>query len=232
MAKASSERLVLITGVTKGLGAAMAAKFASQGHTVVGCGRSVAAIAALRQRHAAPHRFDSLDVANDCQVAEWAESVLSQVGIPDLLLNNAAIINRNASLWNVPASEFDEVIDINIKGVANVIRHFVPAMIERQRGVIVNFSSGWGRSTAAEVAPYCATKWGIEGLTQAMAQELPDGMAAIPLNPGIINTDMLQSCFGSSAHRFPDATEWAEVAVPFLLQISAKDNGVPLSVPI
>src|SRR6185295_7668060 len=97
--------------------------------------------------------------------------------------------NANAPLWRVPVEEFDQVIDVNIKGVANVIRAFLPAMIERGNGVVVNFSSGWGRSTAADVAPYCATKWAIEGLTQALAQELPKGMAAVPVNPGIIDTD-------------------------------------------
>src|SRR5439155_1596989 len=101
------------------------------------------------------------------------------------LLNNAALINRNAALWDVSADELQRVIDVNIAGVANCIRHFVPAMLPRKSGVIVNFSSGWGRSTAAEVAPYCATKWAIEGMTQALSQELPSGMAAIPLNPGI-----------------------------------------------
>ena len=232
MAKQLTVRLVLITGATKGLGEAMAAKFASLGHTVVGCGRRKAAVNELRRRHAPPHRFDCVDVSNDSEVAKWAKAVLVEHGPPDLLLNNAAIVNRNSALWEVPAEEFDRVIDVNIKGVANVIRHFAPMMIERRRGVIVNFSSGWGRSTAAEVAPYCATKWAIEGLTQALAQELPDGMAAIPLDPGIINTDMLRSCFGSGAHRYPDPTRWAEVAVPFLLQISAKDNGEPLAVPI
>ena len=210
----------------------MACKFAELGHTVVGCGRSGTAISELRCRHAVPHRFDTVDVRDDAAVAQWAKSVLAEVGPPDLLLNNAAIVNQNAALWDVPAREFDDVIDVNIKGVANVIRHFVPAMIERLRGVIVNFSSGWGRSTSPEVAPYCATKWAIEGLTQALAQELPGGMAAIPLNPGIINTEMLRSCFGSGALRYPDPQRWAEVAVPYLLQISAKDNGEPLSVPI
>src|SRR5205807_5285973 len=124
--------------------------------------------------------------------------------------NNAALINPNAPLWEVPAEEFSDVIDVNIKGVANMIRHFVPAMIERGSGVIVNFSSGWGRSTSPKVATYCATKWAIEGLTQALSQELPAGMAAIPLNPGIINTDMLQSSFGSSASAYPTAEEWAK----------------------
>ena len=141
------------------------------------------------------------------------------------LLNNAAVINQNASLWQVSAEEFDQVIDINIKGVANVIRHFVPEMIKQGRGVIVNFSSGWGRSVDAEVAPYCATKWAIEGLTLALAQELPSGMAAVPLNPGIINTDMLQSCFGQSASGYMGPEEWAKRAVPFLLKLGGRDNG-------
>lgn len=232
MPKSSDSRVVLITGVTKGLGEAMAAKFVGLGHRVVGCGRQLLAIESLCGRHTSPHRFDVVDVSSDAEVASWAKSVLSAIGPPDLLLNNAAIVNRNAALWDVPAAEFDVVIDVNIKGVTNVIRHFAPAMIARSRGVIVNFSSGWGRSTSAEVAPYCATKWAIEGLTQAMAQELPNGMAAIPLDPGIINTEMLRSCFGPAASRYPSAAQWAEIAVPFLLKISAKDNGEPLSVPI
>ena len=153
------------------------------------------------------------------------------VAAPDLLLNNAALINRNAPLWKISAPEFSDVIDVNIKGVANVIRHFVPAMIAQGRGVIVNFSSGWGRSTDAEVAPYCATKWAIEGLTQSLAQELPPGLAAAALNPGIINTDMLRSCFAGDAANYPSPQAWAKTAAPFLLKINASDNGQQLTVP-
>jgi NAD(P)-dependent dehydrogenase (short-subunit alcohol dehydrogenase family) len=97
--------------------------------------------------------------------------------------------------------------------------------------VVVNFSSGWGRSADAEVAPYCATKWAIEGLTQALAQELPSGMAAVALNPGIIDTDMLRSCFGGSARSYPTADEWAQRAVPFLLSLGSAQNGQPLTAP-
>lgn len=232
MSKSAEGRVVLITGVTRGLGEVMTEKFASLGHRVIGCGRRAEAIESLRVRHTAPHRFDVVDVSRDVEVARWAKSVLSEFGPPDLVLNNAAVINRNAALWNVPVEEFDAVIDINIKGTANVVRHFAPAMIERRCGAIVNFSSGWGRSASSDVAPYCASKWAIEGLTQSMAQELPDGMAAVPLDPGIISTEMLRSCFGSSASRYPDPAQWVEVAVPFLLQISAKDNGNPLSIRI
>ena len=110
------------------------------------------------------------------------------------------------------------------------ISRFVPAMVARKQGVIVNFSSGWGRSTDAEVGPYCTTKWAIEGLSKSLAQELPKGMAANPLNPGIINTDMLRSTFGGEASDYPSANTWAETAVPWLLGLKPSDNGLSLTV--
>jgi NAD(P)-dependent dehydrogenase (short-subunit alcohol dehydrogenase family) len=98
--------------------------------------------------------------------------------------------------------------------------------------VVVNFSSGWGRSTSAEVSAYCASKWAIEGMTQALAHEIPKGLCAVTLNPGIINTDMLQSCFGQeSAAQYPRADEWAQAAGPYLLELGPKDNGYALTVP-
>ena len=224
-------RIVLITGVSRGLGRAMAVKFAELGHVVVGCGRSKQAIASLQKELGAPHRFSVVDVTREAQVAKWASEVIESVGAPHLLLNNAALINPVSPLWEIAGKDFDEVIDVNIKGVANVVRHFVPAMVKRKSGIIVNFSSGWGRDTDAGVAPYCATKWAIEGMTRALAQELPKGMAAIPLSPGIIDTDMLRSCFGNEAGNYPTAEVWVETAVSFLLGLKASDNGKPLTVP-
>jgi NAD(P)-dependent dehydrogenase (short-subunit alcohol dehydrogenase family) len=232
MAKASmADRVIAITGVTRGLGRALAEGLARGGHRVVGCGRTAGAIADLRAALGPPHDLEVLDVTDDPAVQAWADRVIAEHGPPDLLINNAALINANAPLWEVPAAEFDRVIDVNIKGVANVIRHFAPAMIARGSGVIANLSSGWGRSTAAEVAPYCATKWGIEGLTRALAQELPRGMAAVPVNPGIIDTDMLRSCFGGSSSEYPGPEEWAKSAVPFFLGLGPRDNGKPMTVP-
>lgn len=225
-------KIIVVTGVTHGLGRAMAEEFARRGHTVLGCGRSQKGIDALKEKLGAPHDFYSVDVSVDEAVKSWASICLTTHAPPDLLINNAGVINNNARLWEVSAREFSEVIDVNLKGAANVIRHFAPAMVKRKSGVIVNLSSGWGRSADAEVAPYCASKWGIEGLTAALAQELPSGMAAVPLNPGIINTEMLQSAFGGSANHYPTAEEWAKIAVPFLLDLGAKDNGKQLTVPI
>jgi NAD(P)-dependent dehydrogenase (short-subunit alcohol dehydrogenase family) len=225
-------KTILITGVTRGCGRALTEEFIRLNHVVIGCGRSEKEIARLSKQFPASNDFAVVDVSSDEQVVAWAKRVLQSHAAPDLLLNNAALINRNAPLWEVPAQEFSDVIDVNIKGVANVIRHFVPAMVRCRTGTIVNFSSGWGRSTDAKVAPYCATKWAIEGLTQSLAQELPPGMAAVPLNPGIINTDMLQSCFAGGASNYPTPKEWAKTAAPFLLKINAADNGRQLTMTV
>jgi NAD(P)-dependent dehydrogenase (short-subunit alcohol dehydrogenase family) len=225
------KRIVLITGSTRGLGRAMVEEFSRLGHTVLGCGRNKKEIDQLRRQFGPPHDFYAVDVSSDDEVKSWASVLLSANGPPDLVLNNAGVINQNAPLWEIGAREFSQVLDVNVAGTVNVIRHFVPEMLKRKRGVIVNFSSGWGRSTDAEVAPYCATKWAIEGLTQAFAQELPSGIAAVALNPGIINTAMLQRCFGSSAANYPSPAEWARTAVPFLLKLGPEHNGQQLTVP-
>ena len=224
-------KLILITGTSRGLGHAMAAGMIQQGHRIVGCSRATSDVRRVSDEFPAPHRFDKVEVSQYEQVGQWSQSVLAECGVPDLLINNAALVNANNDLWKVPPEEFSQVIDVNIKGIYHVIRHFVPAMISRGTGTIVNFSSGWGRSTSPEVAPYCATKWAVEGLTRAFADELPEGMAAVSLNPGAIHTRMLTSCFGESARSYPEPQQWAERAVPFLLKICPASNGEALTVP-
>jgi len=221
---------IVITGVTRGLGRALAVEFIRAGHTVIGCGRSGPEIFDLRMEHPAPHDFSVVDVALDNKVALWAAKILENDSAPDLLINNAGVMNRLAPLWQIEDGEFPKCVDVNVRGVANVIRHFVPAMVAKKKGVIVNLSSGWGRSTSPEVGPYCASKYAIEGLTQALSQELPTGMAAVPLNPGVIDTEMLRSCWGDGAGSYPKAESWAKVAAPFILKIGAKESGRPLTV--
>jgi len=221
---------IVITGVTRGLGRALTEEFIRLGHTVAGCGRGAEGVMDLRLAHGPPHSFEVTDVANPVKVGIWAAKVLGFGEAPDLLINNAALMNLPAPLWKVPAEEFSRLMDVNIKGVVNVIREFVPAMVAAKHGVIVNLSSGWGRSVSSEVAPYCASKWAIEGLTKALAEELPAGMAAVPLNPGTIDTDMLRQCWAENAasHQKPEA--WAKIAAPFILALGPKDNGRSLSV--
>ena len=223
------QKTIVVTGVTRGLGLAMTQEFIKAGHTIAGIGRDQAAIAGLASQFP-KHLFGAIDITDAAAVDVWAQEVISSVGVPDILVNNAGIINANAPLWEVPTAEFSQLMDVNINGVFHMIKAFVPAMVQQQRGVIVNFSSGWGRSVAPDVAAYCGSKWGIEGLTQGLAEDLPEGMAAVALNPGVIHTDMLESCFGDQAAHCIKPVDWAKAAAPTILDISAKDNGVPLSV--
>lgn len=227
----TSMKHVVITGASRGLGRAMAIGFAAEGWNVSGCGTDTAALQALADELGQNHLLQPCDVTDPAAVDTFAAATTKRFGSPDLLLNNAATINTNKPLWEVTAAEFGRVIDVNLKGVHLVIRAFLPGMIQRGKGVVVNFSSGWGRSTSPEVAPYCATKWGIEGLTAALAQELPAGLAAVALNPGVIDTRMLRSCFGEGAGSYPTPEEWAKVAVPFLASLNARHNGMALTVP-
>lgn len=237
-AAAATRKTVLITGVSRGLGNALALELAKLGQTVIGCSRSQDKLASLESElTAASEKFKNnnhlvlnIDVRSDAGVKELARTVVEKKVVPDIIVNNAGTINRNNKIWDVPVDEFDAVVDTNIKGVANVLRHFTPLMIGRKQGVIVNMSSGWGRSAAAQVAPYCASKWAIEGLTRAVAKELPPGMAIVALSPGVINTEMLQSCFGSSADLYPTPESWAPKAASMILNLTAADNGASLTV--
>ncbi|CAI9770161.1 unnamed protein product [Fraxinus pennsylvanica] len=240
---AGAQKTVLITGVSRGLGKALALELAKRGHTVIGCSRSQEKLSALQSelssassissdssKNINEHLVMNVDVRSNSSVEELARSVVEKKAFPDIIVNNAGTINRNNRIWEVPMDEFDAVIDTNIKGTANMLRHFIPIMAEKKQGIIVNMSSGWGRSAAAQVAPYCASKWAVEGLTRAAAKELPPGMAMVSLNPGVINTEMLQSCFGSSAALYQTPDSWAPKAATMILNLTSADNGASLTV--
>ncbi|KAG8368920.1 hypothetical protein BUALT_Bualt15G0096600 [Buddleja alternifolia] len=238
-ASAAALKTVLITGVSRGLGKALALELAKRGHTVIGCSRTPEKLSSLQSELAAAsekisknnkHLIMNVDVRSNSSVEELARAVVEKKAVPDIIVNNAGTINRNNRIWEVPVDEFDTVIDTNIKGTANVLRHFIPLMIENKHGIIVNMSSGWGRSAAAQVAPYCASKWAVEGLTRAVAKELPPGMAVVALSPGVVNTEMLQTCFGSSAALYPTPESWAPKAATLILHLTVGDNGASLTV--
>ena len=222
---------IVLTGCTKGLGRALVDEFVALGHTVIGCGRNPEAILDLRFAVSAPSTFDVLDVSEATKVALWAERMLTQHGAPDLVVNNAGLLTDPAPLWKQNAADVARLFQVNLSGVVHVVQGFVPAMVEAGRGVVVNLSSGWGRSVSGDFAPYCASKWGVEGLSKALAEELPAPLAAVPLSPGVIDTAMLRQCYAEGAEDYPKADAWAKVAAPFLLQLGRKDNGRSLTVP-
>ena len=149
-----------------------------------------------------------VDVSDAAQVEAWALEVVAELGAPDLLIANTALMNDPAPLWRIGAEEFDALLAVNVSGTANVARASLPATIERGQGVAVNLSSGWGRSTAPLVGPYCTTQYAIEGFTGSLAQGLPAGMAAVSVNPGVIDTEMLRQCWSDAASAYEGAQSW------------------------
>jgi NAD(P)-dependent dehydrogenase (short-subunit alcohol dehydrogenase family) len=226
------KKLVVITGVTQGLGRSMMDRFDHLGWTISGCGRSDAGMAKLREQFDRRHMLETADVTDEQAVMKWAEDTLQRFGPPDLLINNASAVNRNAPIWNISNQEFAQVMRVNVEGAVNVIRAFVPAMMRDGKGIIINISSSWGRAGEAGLAPYCASKFAIEGLTQSMALELPSSMAAVALDPGGgIRTAMLQTCGPQYLADSPTPQEWSQIAVPYILSLTSEDNGKSLTCP-
>ena len=224
-------RIIAITGVTSGLGAAMTKFFVQSSHLVIGCGRTKSKIDELNLEYSLGHdQFHVVDVANNEEVREWAERIAMDFGVPDLLINNASIANKSEKFWKLPAEDFDSALDINIKGVSNSMRCFLPYMIKAKKGIIVNMSAAWGKSVSPRVSAYCASKFAIEGLSKAVAAEVPGPLACVPLDPGVINTPMLQKIFGNAAAKQQKPSDWVEKAGPIILDISRSDNGKSMKV--
>ena len=125
----------------RGLGYALTEQFIQEGHTVIGCARSTEAVEKLRSSFGSPHSFATVDVADEQQVKAWSINVLKEYEPPDLLINNAAIINQPAPLWQISTEDISQLIDVNIKGVIHIIHHFVPPMVGKEKCIIINLSS-------------------------------------------------------------------------------------------
>ncbi|MFK7996088.1 MAG: SDR family oxidoreductase [Granulosicoccus sp.] len=227
----SHQKIIVLSGCSRGLGRSLVEQFIAAGHRVHGSARSRKVIDSLNDHYADHGSFSVVDVSNESEVATWSQQVLKTDGPPDIVINNAGVINEPLPLWQVPGEEFQRLVNINIMGVHHVLSHFLEPMIKRRSGVIVNLSSGWGRSVSAEVAPYCASKWAIEGLSKALAEELPTGMASIPLSPGVIDTDMLRQAWGEGAGSYRKPDDWARQAAPFILSLGPQHNGQSLTTP-
>ncbi|MDA2489710.1 SDR family oxidoreductase [Bacillus cereus] len=232
MKRKEISKSVIITGVTQGLGRAMVDRFHELGWNIYGCGRSKDKIEELKKQYSKIHDFQVIDVSDSQQVNNWANYILNTHTAPDMIINNASIVNQNAQLWKITAQEFENVMNVNVNGIVNVIRAFVPAMVARKEGIIINMSSSWGREGEAELAPYCASKFAIEGITKSMALELPHGMAVVALDPGgSISTPMLKSCAPQYINESPTPETWSHKAIEYILNITIDKNGDSLTCP-
>lgn len=202
---------IVITGVSRGLGYALARSFANRGSMVFGTisKRMDVAFDGLAADATAPR----VHVASACDAKQMAAFAACLDGAPDIVIANAGTINDRRPAWEIPEGEWRRVLDINLIGVVETARAFLPTMIDAGRGLFVAMSSGWGRSAASGLGPYCASKFAVEGFVGTLIDDLPDGVQAVALDPGNgINTSMLETCMPDEHDRYIRPEEWAEYA--------------------
>lgn len=193
------DKVVVITGATKGLGAALARGFAHSGAKVALCARSSEDLKHIENEiiRSGGQVFSlPVDVKNPEQVQQFMTGTLNKFGKVDAIINNASILGER-----VPVSDYDyetwcEVIDINVTGVFLMTKVFLPSMMKQRGGSIVNLSSGVGNKGKPNWGAYSVSKFGVEGFSYMLAEELREYAIRVNIvNPGGLATDMRRAAY-------------------------------------
>jgi 3-oxoacyl-[acyl-carrier protein] reductase len=169
------DKVAVVTGGGRGIGHAIAARLAEMGATTVICGRSQQTLdAAAQQIRSAGGQCEAMvcDVAQLASVEALAARVQQSFGRTDILVNNAGVGDFSRPLHQLPPDDWERILNINLRGVFYAIRCFAPMMISAGRGDIVNISSIAGKNPLPNGAAYAASKWGLNGLSYSVAEEL------------------------------------------------------------
>jgi 3-oxoacyl-[acyl-carrier protein] reductase len=178
------DKICIVTGAAQGIGAATCAKFAAEGATVIGCDRRADMLSEACERH-------EVDVTDRVAVDRMVAAVLERHGRIDVLVNNAGI-TKDARLVKMTLTQFDAVIDVNLRGVFHCSQAVAAAMIERGAGVILNASSVVGIYGNFGQTNYAASKFGVIGFTKTWSRELgPKGIRVNAVAPGFVETPIL-----------------------------------------
>lgn len=187
-------KTVLVTGASRGIGRACALKFAQKGHRVIiNYNKSASTAKTLEQEIINSGGFAfacQADVSNSEQVRQMFDIINERFGGVDILINNAGIANTKP-FCDINEAEWDELFNVNIKGMFNCTKAVLDYMIKKKCGKIVNISSIWGICGASCEVAYSASKAAVIGFSKALASELgPSGICVNCVAPGIIDTDM------------------------------------------
>jgi NAD(P)-dependent dehydrogenase (short-subunit alcohol dehydrogenase family) len=184
---------VLITGTSKGIGLITAVTLARAGHTVYATMRNPARAPELAQQAAQeslPIHVSVMDVDSDLSVANAIAAIYQAAGNLDVLVNNAGV-ERNGSIEELSMDDFRAVMETNYFGAIRCAKAVIPAMRQCRRGLIVNVTSVAGRVSTSPLGPYAASKFALEALSEALAQEMKAFNVRVAIvEPGIIDTPM------------------------------------------
>ena len=183
----------LITGGSKGIGKGIAAAFLREGASVIICGRNEINLKAACNELGKLGRIEYIvaDIANRDDIGVLAKSLGDKWGSLDVLVNNASILGERKPVSEYPEDVWEEVIHINLNAQFFVTKALLPLLKKSESGSIINVSSSVGRKGKKEWGAYAASKFGLEGLTQVLADELGEpGPRVNSVNPGGTRTDM------------------------------------------
>jgi len=186
------DKIVLITGSSQGIGREAALGFAKEGAKVVITynsnkkkGEDV-----LKECEKLSDCFlVKLDVTSEDSVKKCVEKIIDKFGAIDVLVNNAGVISWK-NFMEQSNKEIDLQIDTNLKGLIKMTKSVLPYFKGQDEGMIINVSSGAGKTGFSGLTTYCGTKFGVRGFTQAMAAELPKNIKIYSVNPGMTSTQM------------------------------------------
>jgi NAD(P)-dependent dehydrogenase (short-subunit alcohol dehydrogenase family) len=189
-----SGKVALVTGGSRGIGKAVATAYAREGAAVFICARSDAdlnlTVADIRSNDGLAHGCIG-DVGDVAQAKAIVQAALKQFGKLDVLVNNASFLGPRVPIAEYPVSAWEDVVRINLTGAFLMIQTALKVMIPQRGGSIINVSSGVGRVGKARWGAYAASKFGVEGLTQVVADEVREfGIRANSVNPGPTRTEM------------------------------------------
>jgi NAD(P)-dependent dehydrogenase (short-subunit alcohol dehydrogenase family) len=189
-----SGQIAVVTGAGRGIGAAIAMKFAKMGATTVLCGRTERTLKETASKISAeggkaePIRCDVCDLGS---VQDLADAVEQKFGRLDILVNNAGVGSFSGPLHELTPQAWEKVLNTNLRGVFYCIRGFAPMMIRQNSGYIVNISSLAGKNALPNGAAYAASKWGLNGLTYSVAEELRGHNIRVSVVcPGSVDTEL------------------------------------------
>jgi 3-oxoacyl-[acyl-carrier protein] reductase len=187
-------QVALVTGAGRGIGAAIAHKLASLGATAVLCGRTQSTLDETARsilHSGGKTEVIPCDVTILHQLEYTAARVDSTFKRLDILVNNAGIGGFKDPLHNLPPEDWDRILNTNLRGVYYAIRCFAPLMIRNSSGHIVNISSLAGKNALPNGAAYAASKWGLNGLTYSVAEELrKHNIRVSVVCPGSVDTEL------------------------------------------
>jgi NAD(P)-dependent dehydrogenase (short-subunit alcohol dehydrogenase family) len=214
-------QVAVITGAGRGIGAAIATTLAGLGVRAVLCGRTRAALEATSaaiHNHGGQSAIMECDVTDLRSVESVAERVDRTLGRLDILVNNAGIGGGTAPLHQLSPDVWERVMNTNLRGVYYCIRSFAPLMIRARSGHIINISSLAGKNALPNGAAYSASKWGLNGLTYSVAEELrAHNIRVSVICPGSVHTDFSPHA-GKSAEKMLQAADIAHAVAMIVTQ--------------